>query len=287
MLRLLVCAFLLGLTSLPAWGICRSENRVGGSPVFASDFASLQIAKPIDTPSENLTCGYDFASGVHIYLYAQDDPVNMDDPSGNDGDLISLSITEDIGASLDSMEGVVEVGAEATEEETLAAAEAMETQEAGAALGESAGEVEEEIARTTLKQEGKSVRGLIEQAKKLTNLAKNIKVIPMPRSVIPAVCANISDAFLKLRSPVLKRVSNEQKVENREAALLGRGSAGVGMSWDEYPFASGTPIPPSKLPAVVKAVPWWQNSVQGGIIAGCYSIEKIKANTPYIVVVVP
>jgi hypothetical protein len=46
---------------------------------------------------------------LHKYLYAQANPVNVYDPSGKDGDLISLSITEDIGAGLDSMADVVDV----------------------------------------------------------------------------------------------------------------------------------------------------------------------------------
>lgn len=109
----------------------------------------------------------------------------------------------------------------------------------------------------------------------------------MPKSVIPAVCANIQNAFLEGHSPVLRRVDDVQKKINRREALARRGFAGVGYSWDEYPFASGTPIPPSTEAATVAAVPWWQNSVQGGIIAGCYKIEKINVDTPYIVIIVP
>jgi hypothetical protein len=128
---------------------------------------------------------------------------------------------------------------------------------------------------------------LIDDVKKAKNIAKNIKVIPMPKSVIPAVCANIKNAFLTGHSPVLRRVNDIDKKINRQEALAGKGIAGVGKSWDEYPFASGTPIPPIDEPATVAAVPWWQNSVQGGIIAGCYKIEKINVGTPYIVVIVP
>ena len=82
LLQVLFCALLLTLTSSPAWGICRPENRVGGSPVFSSDFASQESAKPIGTPSENPGYGYDFASGVHKYLYCQGNPVMNTDPSG-------------------------------------------------------------------------------------------------------------------------------------------------------------------------------------------------------------
>ena len=96
------CALLLTLTSSPAWGICRPENRVGGSPVFSSEFASQESAKPIGTPSENGGYGYDFASGVHKYLYCQGNPVNMVDPSGQQGDIGSMMMSMSISASLDN-----------------------------------------------------------------------------------------------------------------------------------------------------------------------------------------
>jgi len=77
------CALLLTLTSSPAWGVCRPENRVGNffpePPKTAADFAS----QPVDTRPENAGCGYDFASGVHKYLYCQADPVDGSDPSGH------------------------------------------------------------------------------------------------------------------------------------------------------------------------------------------------------------
>jgi predicted GIY-YIG superfamily endonuclease len=40
---------------------------------------------------------------LHKYLYCSGNPANMVDPSGHDGDLISLSISSSIGASMDAM----------------------------------------------------------------------------------------------------------------------------------------------------------------------------------------
>jgi hypothetical protein len=65
------------------WPVAAPKNRVGGSPIFSFVFAFQQIGETLDTPGENEGCGYDFASGVHKYLYAEDDPVDMDDPSGH------------------------------------------------------------------------------------------------------------------------------------------------------------------------------------------------------------
>lgn len=45
---------------------------------------------------------------LHKYLYAQDDPVMMVDPSGHDGDLLSLEVAASIGEDLDTE---VDIGA--------------------------------------------------------------------------------------------------------------------------------------------------------------------------------
>ncbi|MGA3269190.1 MAG: hypothetical protein ABSE16_20535 [Verrucomicrobiota bacterium] len=82
---MLLCALLAGPLTLSAWAIARPENRVGGSAVFSSDFASQESDKLIAASREGAACGYDFASGVHKYLYAADDAVNRIDPSGQDG----------------------------------------------------------------------------------------------------------------------------------------------------------------------------------------------------------
>jgi hypothetical protein len=67
-----------------AFGVAAPKNRVGGSPVFSFVFAFQYIGQTLDTPAENGGCGYDFASGVHKYLYTEDDPIDGIDPFGND-----------------------------------------------------------------------------------------------------------------------------------------------------------------------------------------------------------
>jgi hypothetical protein len=64
------------------WPVVSPKNRVGGSPAFSFVFTFQFIGETVDTPAENGGCGYDFASGVHKYLYAEDDPVNLIDMLG-------------------------------------------------------------------------------------------------------------------------------------------------------------------------------------------------------------
>lgn len=80
---------------------------------------------------------------LHKYLYAQDDPVNMDDPSGHDGDLISLDVATSIGAGLDGFYngGVVYAG------------QALQT----TIIGVQNGETESEILGDYLNQVGTGI----------------------------------------------------------------------------------------------------------------------------------
>jgi RHS repeat-associated protein len=229
---------------------------------------------------------------LHKYLYAQDNPVMGSDPSGND--LEDVTLAAGIGAGLDATLATATLGAEASASGTAIAATATESAEVAVAGVEAAEEAEEgykfiETAKTTLRQVGKTVKDIIEVAKKLKNLPKNspIKVIPMPAEVIPDVCANITTAMTSPPwfSPFeLERCSSRQAAENREKAIGTHAPAGVGLSLDEYPFASSVQ---GGLNARVAPVPFWQNCVQGGIIGACYKIEDIKPGTPYTVVVIP
>jgi hypothetical protein len=82
-LPMLSCEPPAALNVLP-WPVVSSKNRVGGSAAFSFVFAFQYIGQTLDTPDENGGYGYDFASGVHKYLYAQDNPVNLTDPSGHE-----------------------------------------------------------------------------------------------------------------------------------------------------------------------------------------------------------
>lgn len=48
------------------WPVMSPKNRVGGSAAFSFLFAFQYISETLDTPDENGSCGYDFASGNRI-----------------------------------------------------------------------------------------------------------------------------------------------------------------------------------------------------------------------------
>jgi hypothetical protein len=103
-LRVLLCALLLGLPGLPASAMSRPETRVGGSPVFSPNFTFADDAQPVAASGETLGYCYDLASGMHKYLYCQNDSVNMFDLNGHDGDLCSINFTMGIMAQQMSLE---------------------------------------------------------------------------------------------------------------------------------------------------------------------------------------
>jgi hypothetical protein len=146
---------------------------------------------------------------------------------------------------------------------------------------EAASESALSVARTSVRQLLKEAK---ETLKQLGRLTATVKVVPMPKSIIPAVANHVATAQASGYPAALIRVLPATAAANRQMVLAGRGSAGFGQSWDEYPFASG--LPPGMMPGV-SPVPWLQNCIQGGIISGCYKIENISPNTPYLVVVIP
>lgn len=229
------------------------------------------------------------------YLYCSANPVNMTDPEGHDGDLGSLAIAGSVSVGLDAAVLAPLAGAIPATEGTVIAATATEAAEATVATetaAAAAAEAEEgsafiQTAKATLRQAGTTVKGIIEQAKKLLNKAKDdpIKVVPMPRSIIPDIAKGIAAYQLTHPSSVrLTRCSSLQAAQNRAKSLAGYAAAGSGLSLDEYPFASSIQ---GGAGASVVPVPFWQNCVQVGIIGACYRIEKIEPGTPFFVVITP
>lgn len=219
---------------------------------------------------------------LHKYQYANGNPANVVDPTGHDGDAISFSMSGNMAAGLAAFTAF-SIGEMKTHAvgNLMAAAwiQTMAETESAVAAAESA----LSIART-------SVRKLIEEAEKILNQTgrafRQVKVVPVPRSVIPNVADHVATAQASGQPMVLTRVAPQLAAANRRVALAGRGPAGLDKSWDEYPFASGKD-PRSPQPASVVAVPWLENCIQGGIISACYRLENITVGTPYIVVVIP
>ena len=206
---------------------------------------------------------------LHKYLYCRGNPVNLSDPSGYDGTgtLAGLSVTELGIAAIAafSTASVVELKTHAIGN-LMQAAWTQTRTDAGsmAAAAESA----LSVARTSCRKLIKDAEDLL---KKAGRLVANMKVVPMPKSVIPAVANHVAFAQSIGYPPVLTRVPPATAARNRAVAFAKKGSAGLGQSWDEYPFASG--LPPGMTPDIAP-VPWLQNCIQGGIISGCYKIRR-------------
>jgi hypothetical protein len=217
---------------------------------------------------------------LHKYLYADANPVNIDDPSGHDGDIMSLDVGSSLAAGLAAFGAATVFEAQTHVLGTLTQAAATEAISDGASFVET--------AKSALRAAGKTVRELIDEAKSQINQARNspIKVVPIPRSVIPTVANHIANAqslgYLGFPVP-LTRCSPVQATINRDEAVRGLGYA-FPYSWDEYPFASSTE---GGSFTSVSPVPLWENCVQGGIISACYTIEKINPGVNYFVVVTP
>jgi hypothetical protein len=111
------------------------------------------------------------------------------------------------------------------------------------------------------------------------------KIVPVPGFLLPNVAQNVALAQL-IHGPFLNRAHPGQGAKNRYQVLKGKGSAGPGKSWDEYPFfksmQGGDP-----LTVTVRAVPQEENWMQGGIISAAYFLERINYGERYVVIVTP
>jgi hypothetical protein len=111
-----------------------------------------------------------------------------------------------------------------------------------------------------------------------------MKIVPMPEILFRDVYRNITDAIAEGKPTLLHRVSSKEARKNRRDALRGKGIAGFGLSWDEYPFASSLEGGDG---AHLMPVPLSENWLQGGVLSACYYFESIKAGDEYLVVPLP
>jgi hypothetical protein len=83
---------------------------------------------------------------------------------------------------------------------------------------------------------------------------------------------------------VLARETNKEAIAaNRAAALKGRGKAPPGTWWDEFPFASSRQ---GGVGSFVRAVPIWEQRMQGRLLGAFYRSNRIGQGDLYLVVVV-
>ena len=100
----------------------------------------------------------------------------------------------------------------------------------------------------------------------------------------PEIGQNFDVAVANGAPTRLTRASLAQKVANRRAALRGQSRAPVGLSLDEYPFASSVE---GGAGSTVRAVPVGEQCYQGGVLSGFYKANGVKPGDVFDVVFEP
>jgi RHS repeat-associated protein len=221
---------------------------------------------------------------LHKYLYCQANPVNMADPSGQDGDLASLSFSTGIAVGLASFTAVATVEAKTHAVSQVISSVAAWGVETLTAEGVSIEDADEYVALSALQRAGTSLAAVIATARARSR--PNIKVMPVPRIVMNEIADHITKAMAQRKPPLLTRITGPQIRINRANALGFRRyqSAGSGKQWDEYPFAASGQ---GGFGASVEPVDAGENALQGGIMSAVYAAEDIKPGDQYLVVIVP
>ena len=218
---------------------------------------------------------------LHKYLYAGANPVSGADPSGYETTILGLSVAE---FAIGTLAAITVVSVMHNAAPINLGGEFADSGNAiGRAISGLATSVVEELlmaARGVLRERLRQAAVVLAAA---GSLATRPKIVPMSLTLTPTVTAHIMLVIGGLYQE-LQRTTISNALRNRADALRGRGSAGPGMSWDEYPFASSEQ---GGAGASVAPVPLHENLVQGGIIGASYLIENIKPNDFFTVVIVP
>ena len=240
---------------------------------------------------------------LHKYLYTHGNPVIGIDPSG----MITMSLTElqftvGIGVSIAALTAwVVTSGYQKTQilSSAIATTQIMQAGVIDAlnqGLGEAGdvlGRVQEETAKilNDLNRYAGHVKELLRQAA-IAGMAvygamQQLPVYPVPKSLTPTIYTNtvqwlaMSPKYTQLTyfGPNLV-----YRTLNRYAAVGHLPSAGPGLSWDEFPYAST--MEGGKYPYVA-AVPWRENSIQGGILGVFYTAGMRLRPGKFLVLPIP
>jgi RHS repeat-associated protein len=224
---------------------------------------------------------------LHRYLYAHVSPLDHTDPSGEmalAGQVNMMSAMNTLMAMTVLTMAIQQIALNNLAEATTGAAGEL-FDEASYAAQRMALIAEQAITATY-----RSTQDLLEKGRELVRRIrlpkpKMPKIVVMPRRVIPNVAENIAPGGGVVgMPPVLTRTTTAAARINRRRALQGRGPAGLGYSWDEYPFASSIQ---GGWGARVERVPALENLVQGGLLGAAYLLESINVGDSYLVVVVP
>ncbi len=102
----------------------------------------------------------------------------------------------------------------------------------------------------------------------------SVPTVTFSSSRFPHIVQNIKDAFTQGKPSNLRRLTDRSLInQNRNQAIGNLASAGTGLSWDEYPFATTYE---GGSGAVVMAVPQLEQSSQGGILSSFYQTNSIE-----------
>ena len=125
---------------------------------------------------------------LHKYLYCKANPVDLTDPSGQDGDVISLDVSLSLAAGLAAFSLVFIPEARTHAVGNLMQAAWTETMTLWRFCRVAAAESALSVARTSVRKLIEDAKGILKRAGRVV---RDLKIVPMPRSVIPAVANHV------------------------------------------------------------------------------------------------
>lgn len=220
---------------------------------------------------------------LHKYLYANANPVMYVDPSGYDSSIAQLNMNVAIFGSL-SLMAIPSMRQAITNFGEAARGVAGEIGESAFGYAQQAAGMAAVAAALAYQNFHEQIeKALKDVAQEVKNRLLSLKVVPISKTIMLSIAKHISDVQGGVPQ-VLTRTDSVTARTNRKSAIAGLGSAGIGMSWDEYPFASTVQ---GGSGASVRAVPLHENLVQGGVIGVSYRLQNIKFYESFWVIVIP
>ena len=231
-------------------------------------------------------------SSLHKYLYALGNPVDNVDPSGHDAETADILAVSLIATTLFTIAALQTPSirssvANSIEAVTTDAGELYDVTSAAAGTAIANAELALQPLYASMTDAIAKAREQVkEKARRLRKKVEDLKVVPISVTLMPKIATHIALAQTAGHPQELTRADLERTLLNRAAALANYppGTAGPGMSWDEYPFASTTQ---GGAGASVMPVPVREQSIQGGTIAACYLLENINVGDSFWVVIIP